>query len=471
VDASCPLTKDASVFIKGVGNLYASYATCGELDAFSSAYLAKSIEGQTLRIHALNEPPNVYSDRGEDHPVGRGLVWDLYTEMFKSAGAFTERYDLQPYNGSAWSACIDDVAMGYLDVCLGTFWETAERRELVTFITPFAPDNFFLVVKNGEINAKVNYWGVFDPFAPRLWACIVALIVFISVLIFFLERPAQGPDHPHFSGENVFEGAVESTYLACIGFWSGGVAHESVTPGGRMVTLAFGIFVILTLAGYTANLASSLVARQIPPASYSNLYDVVKAGEQLCMWGSVYSTFVANHPQAALQVIQVSSTEEAMANLDQGICKGVINSDVENMKVLSKSPHCDKSVVGGPVMTLMLSQPVNIKYYRVLSYLLLKKAPLKAILEQKYAPVDHCPPKTTIEKSSQMDIDDFYGTFIVTGVATFLGLLIRLVRWVYARYQGKSLFEGSCTEEQPADATIPATARAPGSAVEEGVSL
>merc|ERR1712061_315157 len=147
------------------------------------------------------------------------------------------------------------------------------------------------------------------------------------------------------------------------GFWSQGVSHESVTPGGRMVTLAFAIFVVLTLSGYTANLAAFLVNKDGSiPTGYHDLCEVVEDGQKLCMWGSVFKSFVANHPKAAESVEPCASTQECMEKLDTGVCGGVVNSELENKNALSLAEHCNKHEVGHPVMTLMLSQPVNEQY-------------------------------------------------------------------------------------------------------------
>mmetsp|Transcript_34317 Transcript_34317/g.90591 ORF Transcript_34317/g.90591 Transcript_34317/m.90591 type:complete len:554 (+) Transcript_34317:113-1774(+) len=435
VDSSCKVATQASVYFPQVNGLLLSYGTCGYTNSFQRVAMAESMRGATLKVHTLNEPPMVYPDRLATHnTTGRGLVWDLYTDIFNSSGVQAVYKDLQPYNGSSWDACVHNVALGFLDLCLGTFWETAERRDIVTFVTPFEADNFYLVVLEPS-KADVDLWIVFDPFTGRLWACILAMIVFVATIIYILERAAEGPDHPHFHGENFIEGTTESTYLACIGFWSGGVAHNPVTPGGRMVTLAFGIFLTLVLAGYTANLTSFLSLRH--PQTTQDLYDVVEQGGKLCMWSSVYRSFIANHPTLALSVVLVSSTEEAMEKLDAGLCTGVINSKFENDKVLSQVEHCNKFQVGSPVMTLMLSQPVNYEYSRGMSYWMTKKTSEKAELEKTYQPPDNCADYVPIEVSKQMDISDFYGTLLLTLIATIFGLIIRAVRYGYSKYHGQ----------------------------------
>lgn len=238
--------------------------------------------------------------------------------------------------------------------------------------------------------------------------------------------------------------------------------------------MAFGVFVTLSLSGYIANLASFLVTKKVPVGAYNDVYDVVNDGEQLCMWASAYKTFAEIHPLAADSVINVSSTEEAMDNLNAGICKGVVNSQLENERMLSQSDHCDKLEVGPPVMTLMLSQPVNDRYAKVLSYWLVRETKLKSSLVNVYSPQDFCPPKVTLAQSKQMDIADYYGIFLITAVATCGGLLVRAVRYAHARYKGEDLFEDPATRQssgaQAAAAADPARAPAPGSTGDDALA-
>jgi len=78
---------------------------------------------------------------------------------------------------------------------------------------------------------------------------------------------------------------------------------------------------------------------------------------------------------------------------------------------------------------------VTAQFSRGLSYGLVNSGSEKAALALKYQNQDECAQPEAAP--TKFDIDNFYGTLIITIVATCLGLTIRIVRCSYARYHGK----------------------------------
>ena len=93
-------------------------------------------------------------------PVG-GALKEIYTELetrgqFKfdrrSGSTHVSKKNMKAY-GSTWTACAADVHDGLVDVCISTFWETAQRRNMTPFTSPFSSDIFYLFEK-GEARMK-----------------------------------------------------------------------------------------------------------------------------------------------------------------------------------------------------------------------------------------------------------------------------------------------------------------------------
>eukprot|EP00931_Biecheleriopsis_adriatica_P023409 TRINITY_DN14786_c0_g1_i7.p1 TRINITY_DN14786_c0_g1~~TRINITY_DN14786_c0_g1_i7.p1 ORF type:complete len:619 (-),score=93.34 TRINITY_DN14786_c0_g1_i7:6-1862(-) len=431
--ATCGLTNSPSQVFSGVQGLHYSYATCGSIDSFQDSLL-DDLAGKTLRVHALHEPPMVFADGSSK----KGVVWDLYDKMFERAqvGEIVMK-DLLPYNGSEWEACVHDVALGAIDLCMGTFWELPRRRAIVNFVAAVLLDNFYLVVKKVSVEPDTisQIFRVFDPFTPRLWLCLAVAIMVISMAIYFLEEANASDDHDDFPYDNKAQNVMESVYKGCMGFWSGGAAHAPKTMGSKVIMVAFGVFIVLTLAGYTANLASVLVVEVAASPMFENVDELLSAGGKICMWGSVEDYFLEQRPGVSSQIVGVSNTREAFEKLDSGECDGIVNGEGENSNWLKKKAHCDKMVApSGALFSLMLSQPATPLVARVMSYWVQVLKQDLTTISANYAVTDECAAEETVDPADQkMDIDDFMGTFMITGAASAFGFLLAGLNCLFAR--------------------------------------
>ena len=78
-----------------------------------------------------------------DIPVGgkwRGVLPDMYNEIAKNLGFQMKEVPLSAtskrlFNLSDWTACAHQVSVGKADLCISTFWETPERREMVNDVS------------------------------------------------------------------------------------------------------------------------------------------------------------------------------------------------------------------------------------------------------------------------------------------------------------------------------------------------
>jgi len=438
--ATCGLTNAQSYVFPDVHGLWYAYSTCGNIDTFQAS-IVDDLEGKTIRMHVLNEPPMVYPDGGDK----KGIVWELYDLMFDKAGVKPGNIvmqDLLPYNGSAWGACVRDVALGWVDLCLGTFWDLPERRAVANFVAPVLLDNFYLVVKQVDVKPDpiAQIFRVFDPFTPRLWVCIIVAISVISAAIYFLEEANQSDDHDDFPYDSKVLNVFESVYKGCMGFWSGGAAHSPQTMGSKVIMVAFGVFIVLTLAGYTANLASVLVVAKESQSTFKDVDDLLSGGHKLCIWSSVRPYFLQRQRSGdASQVIGVLNTAEAFAKLDAGECAGILNGERENNNYLTTEAHCNKMLApSGAVFSLMLAQPATPLVARVMSYWVSKMKNELVNIEAKYETEDECAATSDTEEvseadSKKLDLEDFAGTFALTGAASAFGFILAGLNCLFAK--------------------------------------
>jgi len=92
------------------------------------------------------------------------------------------------YNASSWSACIHDLAVGRLDLCLGDFWVTQERLKMVNFLPSIEMDNFFLVMPgDGEESVADIMAKPFRPFEGFTWVFIMGVLTIMGMMICIAE--------------------------------------------------------------------------------------------------------------------------------------------------------------------------------------------------------------------------------------------------------------------------------------------
>jgi hypothetical protein len=170
-----------------------SYETCGgDTEAWTQSIVEQSLAGRTLRAGVPKSFfPEAFMIDGSgsplpDGPITRGSdmsgVWVDYYEEMAAMGNFELEYypvsnsSLQDH-GSAWTACVQDVAAGVLDLCVANVWVTPERIELgAAFVTPATSDRFKLLtlVTTDVPTVWERLWTPFAPFTSALWMSIVA---------------------------------------------------------------------------------------------------------------------------------------------------------------------------------------------------------------------------------------------------------------------------------------------------------
>ena len=63
------------------------------------------------------------------------------------------------------------MALGHVDLCVGDFWVTPERRNISTMTAMIAMDTFVLVSKSTIATTSTSqfFGAIFMPFEPTVW--------------------------------------------------------------------------------------------------------------------------------------------------------------------------------------------------------------------------------------------------------------------------------------------------------------
>ena len=161
-------------------DLYYSYETCGgSSDAWEELASVSELSGATIRAavpklsrpnHSAEIDGEIQTDRLLNHSDTdhlEGIYIAFYEELADRAGftiewSTTSGGSLDAHD-SDWTACVDDVHKGLLDLCIGNFWMLPERIAISSFTTPNTVDHFRLFVprpKPWELEPFVK------PFSP-----------------------------------------------------------------------------------------------------------------------------------------------------------------------------------------------------------------------------------------------------------------------------------------------------------------
>ena len=96
---------------------------------------------------------------------------------------------------SSFTAAVQDIEDGLVDMAVGPFWVTSQRLQMTSFSLPFTYDKTYLVIpKPGTKDTLLDQVSkVLAPFSYGLWGLVLAVIAVAALLsVWFTDRsPSQ----------------------------------------------------------------------------------------------------------------------------------------------------------------------------------------------------------------------------------------------------------------------------------------
>eukprot|EP00960_Hanusia_phi_P062197 765087-Hanusia_phi.AAC.1 len=272
----------------------------------------------------------------------KGVVGDLSNRIFSKLGAkvivktkanFTSQSKALYDGPSSFTRCVYEVAVKNVDVCIGNFWETNERRRLATFTSSFDLDAMFLVSapKNGVGSGSTSDFNpsdllaIFKPFTPAVWGITVAFFFATAVFMWILEAGIDTVNE-NFSHEDdqrwSISGFLMSLWLSFMGYVGGSHAHTATRWPSRMILLGYGFLLYITVSSYTANLASFMVNKASVPSLINSIADTGKKGVNVCVLDAMATLLYNFVPQE--QVVGFDVIGPAIEGIYSGRCGAVV---------------------------------------------------------------------------------------------------------------------------------------------------
>ncbi|OLQ12661.1 hypothetical protein AK812_SmicGene3399 [Symbiodinium microadriaticum] len=323
---------------------------------------------------------------------------------------------LNTYNRyeSIYTACVHDVAIGNLDLCVSDMWVLPERALLVEFLPALRHDHFYLVVRKtaGQVSLYDRLTTPFSPFTLQGWMTVLAYLTAVSTVLWLallcqkqgqydefleekvewanldmedafakLEHAREELEKAHLEPRNTealakAESTVKEAALnhakkqrheeeleaglkankklkllqwsnlcqfaslrqnlhLLAGTWYDVWAHflgqdmiyegDKVPGAFKMFSLAFAFFSIVTLATYTASLASMLVAERQLVGEISSIEDAIARQYTLCV-PDVLRKSVEN-TYGELKIFSCKEIQLCPREMQLGNCRAMIVSE------------------------------------------------------------------------------------------------------------------------------------------------
>jgi hypothetical protein len=332
---------------------------------------------------------------------------------------------------SAMTRCAYEVKADAVDLCVGSIWETAERRNISAFTAMAAVDKMkLLTMPAGGMDAVYAHrpfdvsmlWVWALPFTWKVWVCAGAMTILAAVMLWVVEygyhrdldgvyRLTSECSKPPEEPVNQDKSAVLSNlfYASLLG-----VLHRPpirpgtfrdfpndhiVSWGGRIVLYGYGIFVFLISSNYLAQWVKIWHSGGLPPhINFGAFDDVIEKNGIFCLLDPVYKEMAFKMPNKK-NVLPLDAYGPVFEHLYKDRCQmAIVGQDDYSKFVLQSRVNftvCDDS--DDPYLLSTCLDP-NMKATRIT---VIPRAPPSSECKNKV-----CNPKMVRRYCEMIDVND-----------------------------------------------------------------
>jgi len=448
-------------------SLYYSYETCNSVNVYDMSRLFEPISGKSLKtaVDAWG-PWLVLRKDYNGHEKFGGPLWDFFTSSLDTiepaplvniVPGWATSESRQKFS-SSYTACVHDVAVGNRDICVADLWVTPERNQLANFLPTVKSDNFHLVVprKIEEITFYHRISRPFMPFSRAAWFGIAGFL-FVIAGVFWIEKRCEDGSCCRSVSTWQFSDFVEFQFNTWRDFLQGETNHDTEKSLLRKFTvLGFLFFTLVTLASYTASLASMLVLANQPVGAVNNIHEATIQKVPVCLPEVLQPSFRRLYPQTVF--VAGSYMEYLPRMLHAGKCGAMVVSNnvldqlyagriqeddcaaVASGSLTEEEGRCQTDFTGRPrndcelmqvgdmLWSIPVAFPVSPRLIHTMSWAFMYALSAGA-MEQSLRvnadvfPVSLCKPVEARSVDDGLLLSDLLGTFFVSMVIIILGLL------------------------------------------------
>ncbi|KAL7531863.1 hypothetical protein ACHAXR_004282, partial [Thalassiosira sp. AJA248-18] len=387
---------------------------------------------------------------------------------------------------SSFTAVVQDVKDGLVDLGIGPFWVTGERLQMTTFTVPVDYDRTLLVIERpGEtISLRSQVEKVIAPFSPGVWGLLIVIIAFTALLsVWFIDVPRRG----RRPGKKVYARWTLDAFLEKGTFFCSAGVEQNLEASLPSKLLMFGMsflllpntpyenhpklhcfalftcqsfqgfafFILIVVSAYVANLAAFLTRNSI--GFEGTIESAIAARKRICAFAAIKNELEARWDKAIFVFDQTGGDNYygMIADYDSGKCDMLAVGDSElvaNPELVNELCARNLVVTNSLILENALAFPINPLLAAGLSYWMYQGEKYNGISlrdsVEKYNNYYNRQPICNVEFSAQ-DLDGneyarievpnlFFPVIFFLGCAALAVVLQLLHRWALKTEKSKS---------------------------------
>lgn len=248
----------------------------------------------------------------------------------------------------------------------------SERDAVIDFSFPYMTRHVSVVMRKPQ--ARTSFFEFFKPLHPIIWLCTSGAVVFVSLVLYFIERAASTKQSSI---------SVSQSFWLLIGLLLKGNTNVfPSTVSGKILVSSWWIFVLLLITSYTANLTAFLTVEktETPIKSITDLVTQSKVKFGTVRGSGIMSYLKTNKVELFTKLWQqmsgdeftlVNSTEEGLRKVNEESYAFFWDSTVIRHMT---SQNCDLMEIGPPFgpKGLGIGMPSDAKFKDEISLAILK---------------------------------------------------------------------------------------------------
>ncbi|KAJ7958444.1 Glutamate receptor [Quillaja saponaria] len=333
---------------------------------------------------------------------------------------------------------LSQLYFGAFDAVVGDITINLNRSLNVDFTIVYTQNGATFIVPTKDKN-KTDAWIFLKPLTWKLWITSVCFFVFVGFVVWVLE---------HRSNED-FRGSA--SHQVGTTFWFSFstlvfAQRERVDSNLARLVVIIWVFVVLILTqSYTASLASFLTVQQLRP-TIADVDEILRNGAHVGYQKGSFTYQILKHMGFVdFQLKAYSSPEECDRLLTLGTGNGGVAAAFDEIPYIEllQASYCSKYTTIGPTIKTNgfgFAFPINSPLVPDVSRAILEvtegeQEKVKAIENKWFKNHTRCASSSTVNTSYSLDLDSFWGLFLIAGIASLSALILYMAMFFYRHKQ------------------------------------
>lgn len=367
---------------------------------------------------------------------GTNMMKGFVIDVFLAAVAllpYAFPYQFEPFGDGKsnpnYDQLVQQVASKKFDAAVGDILIVTNRSKIVDFTQPYIEAGLAVVTPLREVNPS-GTWAFLQPFTIEMWCTTAAFFLVIGAVVWILEHKSN----PEFRGHP----KKQALTILWFSFSTMFFAHrENVMSNlGRAVLLIWLFVVLIINSSYTASLTSILTVQQLSP-TVNGFASLIQSDEPI---GYQEGTYVKKYLMDEFNIdesrlVPLNSTESyaKALKLERGK-PGRVAAIVDSAPIIQLflSTQCGFTTLGSEISKggwgFAFQKDSQLAIDMSTAILTLSESGELQRIHDKWFSKNRCGTQATEVDSTRLELKSFWGLFLISGVASFVALIIFFIR-------------------------------------------